>query len=456
MSSMSGATWQPNYEDLSEPGTMCLGARCVICGARYMTPIETLDPQLVALALPGSPMQQEIADLRYRFFEEFDAAYREISINCFRCGRTACPDCWDEDHRMCGECVVSRGLTRSPHRGRASKGPLGDGRLQRSAAGRYSEVGRPGWLNHLLEAQATYLGRGTARGAAQVSAVEAAPPAPAEIPDVPTAPLVDDGARSYPAVAFSPAQLDAVAAAPTIRHSITPVPVSPRPDGGQPRPGFLERAGEFETPEGKATSNMVTCPRCGAENYDFVTRCTSCQLQLIQICPLCEKLNSGQASHCEHCGSPLDRPRGWAELPANAPAPAEREQPPRKERRSRRPVPRPPAALPAPSAPMSPAGLPTSAVALGPAVPAPGLFEMQPPTAPEDEVGTAWMILGATERVASAVLLLVILLLVGAVAAAELSTRADAFLRSLLHVDVRAMLAHFIAQVQLVIQRLRR
>ncbi|HLJ81020.1 MAG TPA: hypothetical protein VKT52_06000, partial [Ktedonobacterales bacterium] len=309
---MSQPVWQSNYVDLCEESTVRFGAACVICGARYATPVEAIARELVLSAAPGSALAQELADLKYQRFTEFDGAFRELSITCYRCGRAACPDCWDDDNRMCAECVASRGLTRSPRVGPPGRSPLQDGRLERVAAGRHSDVGRPAWLNNLLESEAARVGY----------MPPAVPPAPryndangASMPNGHDG--LDAGASLTPPMPmpFAPVDSDLLAGEPTNRM---PTPGSAMGMSGEPEDwAFAPMGGpadyeHFETSEGSATSNMVSCPRCGTANYDFVTRCTVCQLQLIQICPACEKLNAGHVKVCEFCGASMERPQGWS------------------------------------------------------------------------------------------------------------------------------------------------
>ena len=101
--------WLPNYVDLSDDRIVRFGGECVICGARYATPGQ---PRTSPPRVDGGADESMIAAFRL-----FDASFRELQTTCFRCQRAACPDCWDEDHRMCAQCAADRGLTRSTQRG---------------------------------------------------------------------------------------------------------------------------------------------------------------------------------------------------------------------------------------------------------------------------------------------------------------------------------------------------
>jgi hypothetical protein len=300
----AGPVWQSNYVDLCDDRTARFGAECVVCGARYATAPEPLVAAVPANREPDPMAARQIEEQKYRLFSEFDQAFRSITITCYRCGRPACPDCWDVDKQMCGACVAERGLVRSPHRGGPVEGPLADGFLRRLEPGRYSEVGRPTWLKELLRAQSDP----DAVRAASVTAPpvaarsEAQPANGAAAVTVPTG----DPDGSYPALSGLSFSAPSFEPPPTAKMATNGSPAGP--------PGL--RVGSpgdsLSGPEGEATAGMVACPRCGAANYDFVTQCTECGLQLIQICPSCERLNPGHAAACQYCGSPLRRPRGWS------------------------------------------------------------------------------------------------------------------------------------------------
>ena len=447
---MSEPTWQPNYVDLSEGDTMRLGAECVVCGARYVTPPHALDPLLVTAALPGSSLERDLSELRFQFFRSFDAAFRDICIRCYRCDRSACPDCWDEDNRMCGECVAKRGLVRSPHRGLPATGPLVDGRLERVEAGRFSEAGRPEWLAQLVEAQSAIVGTSGPDVAGAVSSLPEGFIAPQIARRGSHGPGIGRGSNGFgipTSAAFGIEGSGSFVEEPTLRHSAVDDPVQPaRHISAGPALTPLEST--FQTPEGTATSNMVTCPRCGTANYDFVTRCTACQLQLIQICPLCEKLNPGHVRQCEHCGSPLEQPKGWSGIRAAIQAvPPEAVREIHNGTRPTGAPPRSPTPLPVQRAPRSSRRLRA-------------LFGMPDPASQAVQYHEPGATAGPTlmtvivERVVSLALAAAILLLVAGIAAAEISLRADLFIKSLIHIDVRQTIAQFIQQMQLMLQHL--
>src|SRR5258706_13431287 len=91
--------WQPNYVDLSDDRVVRFGARCVVCGARFVTAGMQISPGAFA-APPDNPPARALDEQKYRFFVQFDGAVRELAIECFRCERTACPGCWDDDNGM--------------------------------------------------------------------------------------------------------------------------------------------------------------------------------------------------------------------------------------------------------------------------------------------------------------------------------------------------------------------
>jgi hypothetical protein len=255
-------------------------------------------------------------------------------------------------------------------------------------------------------------------------------------------------------------------------------------------PMSLADHAHLETSEGNATSNMVLCPRCGTANYDFVTRCTVCQLQLIQICPACEKLNAGHVKACEFCGASLKQPQGWSGVQeAIKPVPPEEVS---QKRRAATPMPMPlpmpapitPDQFMPPMPPMPPMSEPrprlrktapqmrsTGAPAMDavgaqpaapaafamPAMPALGPFEAPAIAPPQPRArrsrGTMDMLINGAERIASLVLVAVILVIVGAIVAAEVSAKADAFIASLIHIDIRVTIAHFLQQMQRLINR---
>ncbi len=42
--------------------------------------------------------------------DALEAAFQSVCHVCFRCHRSACPQCWDNVHRVCGACVQEAGL----------------------------------------------------------------------------------------------------------------------------------------------------------------------------------------------------------------------------------------------------------------------------------------------------------------------------------------------------------
>src|SRR5437879_1489295 len=96
--------WQPNYVDLGDERSIRFGAQCVVCDARYATPGEFINQLLIRDAIPDSELQHEIQDAKRYMFREFGSAYSGMLVMCYRCQRPACPDCWDDDNKMCGAC----------------------------------------------------------------------------------------------------------------------------------------------------------------------------------------------------------------------------------------------------------------------------------------------------------------------------------------------------------------
>jgi Double zinc ribbon len=76
-------------------------------------------------------------------------------------------------------------------------------------------------------------------------------------------------------------------------------------------PPALEPALEFESPAEEtavvevAKPALVQCPRCGAANYDVVSRCAECGYRFTLRCPECRAVNAGDASTCKTCGHRL-------------------------------------------------------------------------------------------------------------------------------------------------------
>ncbi len=299
VSMRGGPVWQPNYVDLSDDRAVSFGAECVVCQAHYVVtpvPLVALMPMMGQL---DPQTAKAIEEQKYQVFADFDQAYRSILLTCRRCGNPACPDCWDVDKQVCGACVAEGGLMRAPPRGGPAQGPLADGFLRRAEPGRFSEIGRPTWLKDLLRAQSD-------PSSSTASAWPAA--APSEGPAGGAAGEVGisfgSSATSYPRVPALPFSQTHFDPPPTDKMA-----TSPAENGPQPQP---PSTGGLKGPEGDATSRVIECPRCGAPNYDFVTTCANCELQLIQICPACDHLNPAHAQVCQYCNASLSRPSGWS------------------------------------------------------------------------------------------------------------------------------------------------
>jgi hypothetical protein len=489
------SAWQPHYADLCDDHAVRFGLECPICGARYATPGVAIEVARAAMQTLDNPFPPSIEDVKLAAFAEFDASARELLIECFRCQRQACPGCWDHDNRMCGECVLNRGLMRSPSRGFGGFAPLSDGRLERLSPGRFSDAEQPPWLKQLLATHAADAPRPSTASAREAARTPNSMVRLWMQGSVTTGELT---LRPVPDAAHGPLDEDMLALAPTVRHVALIDPnVSGAPGGERARAAAMaapERAAissgglrAFTAREGSATSNMVECPRCHTANYDFVTRCTNCQLQLIQICPVCEKLNGGNATTCEFCASPLERPRGWSEIyPAvslGEPSAAEllAHFPSLEAAAASRPAngvkSRPtPVRPPLPGYPPVPANAPRSTFPPAPVntPPSSGVpvfvtdagfppdLAVPPGEARAPAMGgttardvLARRLFAALERVVSAALLLGIVALVGALVAAEVSASVNGALHQLTGVDVRVMLGHFLAQMRVLLDHLR-
>jgi hypothetical protein len=289
--------WQANYVDLCDDRTLSFGAECVVCQARYVSATVALPTTLPYEGAPGAERARAISDQKLRVFAEFDHDYRSILLACTRCGAPSCPDCWDVDRQLCGACVADVGLMRSPPLGGPAQGPLAAGTLRRSAPGRYSEVGRPAWLKELLRTQGVPDETGGPAPAAAVAG-------PAESGhDLRV--FLDPIEATYPHVAPLPTQ----------QAGIEPPPTDKLPASVEPDPVRITLGTErLVAPEGQATSEVIACPRCGTPNYEFVTQCASCGLQLIQVCPECLRLNPADAQTCQFCETSLQRPTGWTSV----------------------------------------------------------------------------------------------------------------------------------------------
>lgn len=528
--------WQSNYVDLCDERSIRFGAQCVICDARYATSGESLDQLLVREAIPDSELQQEIKNAQRYIFTEFDSAYNGMLVRCYRCQRPACPDCWDDDNQMCGECVAARGLARSPRRGLPSSNPLSDGRLVRVEPGRHSDAQRPSWLDALIATQPLDEPLGTPPKHPAVKQRPAEEPAHHVLLDAALQGVSSPGAsmpnmpfpdRSFPGMSFpdalvldtpspgmsspgmsfpgssfpdmsSPGVLDRAAQAsypggafaselpygrnapamPVASQSgifpaasaeqFTPFapPVAQAPsqmaaparERAAPSVATMVGAGASVASPGNGGSAMVECPRCGTANYDFVTRCTNCQLPLIQDCPHCQQLNPGHATQCEFCGEPLNRAPGWSQIGIPAASPST-------ERTRKRGEPAPNAMRRQPKVSKDeragrksrPAAQGTGETRAAPQK-VPGQFEVQGGVLVdyiEAHPIVATLSLWG-ERLLTAIVVVFVAGLITSIATAELSARANETLRGVLHVDIRQVLAHFIAQMQFLLDRFKR
>jgi hypothetical protein len=257
-------------------------------------------------------------------------------------------------------------------------------------------------------------------------------------------------------------------------------------------------------PEGEATSEIVVCPRCNTPNYDFVTQCANCGLQLIQQCASCGHLNPADAQVCQFCEMPLQRPSGWTTVsgaiaPLNPevgrsrmterPAPAETvvarpqvrqraswsdeldggtdEQPqhpqpsPRRQSRSggpRRQTRAPAQALLTPEpAPMAIAPAPyASPVQVHHPYEISGVAELTPifgDGSRRETVRQTQQVIGdvvaMVERTLVALLLLGLFAVVGVITVAETSTQANLALLGVLHFDVKAHVDQLLSSLHL-------
>jgi hypothetical protein len=435
--------WQPNYVDLSDDRIVRFGGECVVCGARYATPGQ---PRTTPPRVDGGPDEAMIAAFRL-----FDASFHELQMTCFRCQRAACPDCWDEDHRMCAQCAADRGLTRSAHRRLPASPPLARGELQHVAGGRYHDVDRPSWLNRLLQSSIQF-------GSGPLAAPESGPLGDGMVQ---TWMLGSTGSgllpapQAFPQAPYEAVSKEVVAAAATVK---APSMEEPRADGAyEPT---LNASGEAPQPSTRVT--MLECPRCGVANFDFVTRCSNCQLQLIQTCPYCEHLNPGHAEVCEACGQSLERPRGWSGVHStiatispeearervNSVPRAATQAPRGYVERSRTRTTLPPKAQNVTSAQQP---LP---MIQAPARIAEGMLGVAPSTG-ELADGRAFRFLPpGVERTIRLISVIGIVAIISAGIAAEVSPSANTALYQMLHLDIRLLLEHFGAQLQAMWQHL--
>ena len=452
--------WQPNYADLCDDSSIQFGMQCVVCGARY----SSLRAPLVRTAVPGAAASsREIAEEKLAKFREFDAACRELDLHCFRCQRVACPDCWDEDNGMCSECVANRGLTHSTSRGRNALGPLGDGRLTAESPGRFHDTGRPPWVKQLLEVRASETPQsGDSSGVVQSWMLGVTTTG-------------DLARRSFPDVDYGPLDQSMLAAAPTMRVAS----VEPSREGRRAHPEDVEvkpvrdfppAASRQEIGADHSGSSRVTCPRCGTSNYDFVTRCSNCQLQLIQICPRCDVLNGGHAEVCESCGAPLDHLPGWTAVQPVVKSvatqsaqshPAEHRPQGVRHASASGSRSRSNAAQQSPSFESAPLGsqgfqsIPVPA-ATGAKARSFSIKAKRPRVNHKHRNFPTVNVFRLVERAITALLTLAIIVIVVSLIAAVASASVDAFMFRLIHIDIRVALSHFIARMQVLWQQLRR
>jgi hypothetical protein len=83
------------------------------------------------------------------------------------------------------------------------------------------------------------------------------------------------------------------------------------PSGPASPPPAPDPALELESPAEEtavvevAKPDLVQCPRCGAANYDVVSRCAECGYRYTLRCPHCGAVNAGDAPACKACGHRL-------------------------------------------------------------------------------------------------------------------------------------------------------
>ena len=275
-----GPGWQPRYMDLSDGKIVRFGVVCAVCSAQYASVGESVQATGRRPARRGDAPGDE---QKNKHFAAFAVDVRAISFPCPSCRRLACPECWDAAHGLCGACAADAGYPIAPRIRLARDNPLVTGRLVRFKLGTSVNANPPGWLNDLVasgqQRDAQRSGRMPAARAGRK-----APPPMSPLPD-----LAADGPG-----------------APTMNTAR-----APRTLAGAFRQGVRRVRGNTAAPRGRPgpaarAPGMVICPRCGAQNPDFVTTCSQCQLQLVMICPVCEGLNPGDAEVCLHCGAELD------------------------------------------------------------------------------------------------------------------------------------------------------
>jgi hypothetical protein len=489
---MSGEPRQPGYVDLSDEQAVRFGGECGICSARYAT-------QGVSIrGVGGGPLRE----LRKSALTQFDSAWRDLQVRCNRCGRGACPECWDVDNRMCAECADAHGLARASY-APPTRGPLADGRLTLAERGKYSRLEQPAWMGSLIASGRSGASLGNATSAE---------------PWMLTPPTTGDIARGVPpkpplvTQAGAPADGEPTVQTPTMSNSQPLPPPTLPPDGGRSFTNSVAAPGG----PGAASSGMIACPRCGTANFDFVTLCTACQLQLVQICPNCERLNPGQAERCDACGSLLARQRGWSGAlqplshdvaaamwgvgdPHGGATKSATSPPPQVTSQiadvhagtaSTRIVPYVPSTrrMLSSGPTYTPGGVASGGVTSGgvtsggvtsadaasptrergqrrrPTLTAyagmagtdadAGGTGLPPLLTPMEHVGAAGKVGAVLDRISGWILVAVVVVVVGMVAAAELSPGADAALRGIIHIDIRQTLANFGHQIQMLWQRI--
>jgi ribosomal protein L40E len=73
------------------------------------------------------------------------------------------------------------------------------------------------------------------------------------------------------------------------------------PDNAQARDRLASLSGNGHS----GISGHIICPRCGAGNRDFVTKCSACGYALARHCPRCGVFNPVEAQACSQCGTDL-------------------------------------------------------------------------------------------------------------------------------------------------------
>ncbi len=197
--------------------------------------------------VPQVPVADPVVEARV-VFETFDAAYREMVCACPRCHAITCAQCWDAAHQLCTRCVAQSGQVPS---GMAVAGPLASGRLRLAPRGARRTPPDSQWRRALRRLREV----------------------------------------SGPVLARFPGQA---------RHASLE-PMSGFGDHLADGPGIEDYPAEVDWQEGR-----LTCPTCGALNYDFVSACHECGATLLRFCLRCGALNPGNADCCARCGRTLN------------------------------------------------------------------------------------------------------------------------------------------------------